>query len=64
MKKTDARQWQYVKPLLKSDYDLFVRTDITDREVYGYELELGRVQSIKVNKKTGRLEVVVKVLSQ
>ena len=63
MKQTDARLWKFVRPLIKGDYDLLVRTDIEDREVYSYELENGRVQSIKLNTKTGRLEVVVKVLS-
>ena len=61
MNKRDVRLWKYVKPMIKGDYDLIVRTN-ADKEIYEYELENSRVQSIKLNKKTGRLEIIVKCI--
>lgn len=61
MKKRDTRLWKYVKPLLKCEYDLIVRTNV-NREIWEHEIADGRVQTIKLNKKTNKIEVVVKCI--
>ena len=65
MKKTDAREWHYIEPLIKEkDFDLTmtVKESVPDEFLDYCQSHLGhmRVMSIKINHKTGRLEIKLK----
>ena len=63
MKKTDARQWQYIKPLIKDDYVLKVIRK-TEDEVYEAHLNQFRVRSIKLGKRGDEKGLLVITLAE
>lgn len=63
MRKSDVRQWKYIKPLIKSDYILKVIRK-TDSELYGYQLDLFRVRSIKIGTKGNEKGLLVVTLAE